>query len=316
MYANKIVDFAQNAPFKCVRSFVIDNINYSYQTHKFLEYCKLSLAKKSYQCYQSRLKIFGEYLKIDLPVTEITRKMIVNYTMYLAKKEYSKQYIKSHVIAINCFFNYLIENEITETSPAAKIKSIGIVKDCAPAPFTKNDIEKLRNYLSEHNPTVWLAAQFLYYCAIRPGTELRLLKISDIDFENGIIQIKSHNAKNRTTENIVCPQILLQQLIDLKYHKEKPDYFIFGKKGKPGQVAVSMNYFNKTFCTARRKLGISEQCKFYSFKHTGIITALQNGMHPFDVMAHCRHKKFETTENYIKKRTKIAKDNSQYFDTI
>ena len=316
MYANKLVEFNNRIQGNYASSFGFAEFNYYNQSQKFLEYSKLSFAKKTYQGYKSKLKIFGEWLGGDCQVSEITRKMIVDYTVFLAKKEFSKIYIDSHVVAIKSFFNYLIDNEILKINPVEKIKSIGIVKDCSPAPLTKNDIEKLHKYLKEHNPTVWLAAQFLYYCAIRPGTELRLLKIADIDFENGIVQIKSHNAKNRTTENIICPKILLQQLIDLKYHKAKPDYFVFGKKGKPGTTPVGMNYFNLHFCAARRKLKINEQCKFYSFKHTGIITALQNGMHPFDVMHHCRHKSFDTTERYIKKMTKLPKDFSHFFGEI
>lgn len=290
--------------------------NFNIQAQNFLNYYKLSFAKKSYQGYSSKLKIFGEWLEDDLPVNEITRKTITDFTIFLAEKELSKKTIEQYLITLKSFFNYLIDNEIVDTNPTEKVRAIGIIKDCAPAPFTKNDIEKLHQWLYKKNPQVWLAAQFLYYCAIRPGAELRFLKVADIDFDNGIIQIKSQNAKNRTTENIVCPKKLLQQLIDLNYHKESPSYYIFGNKGKPGEKPIGINYFNVYFTQARNELKINKQCTFYSFKHTGIITALQNGMHPFDVMHHCRHKSFDTTERYIKKRTKIAKDNSQFFDVI
>ncbi|MDR1544476.1 MAG: hypothetical protein LBS50_08745 [Prevotellaceae bacterium] len=100
------------------------------------------------------------------------------------------------------------------------------------------------------------------------------------------------------------------------YHLQNADYYLFRKKSVTENKPFGMNHFNRLFADVRRELGINPQCKFYSFKHTGIITALQNGMHPFDVMNHCRHKSFDTTERYIKKRTKIAKDNSQFFGTI
>ena len=127
---NKTVDFNSRIQFNSVRRFGVAELNYYFQRCNFLEYCKLSLAKKTYQGYKSTLKIFGEWLENDLPITAITCKMIVDYTVFLAKKkEFSKIYINSHIVALKSFFYYLIDKEIIETSPVEKIKSIWLLLD-------------------------------------------------------------------------------------------------------------------------------------------------------------------------------------------
>ncbi|MDR1543598.1 MAG: phage integrase N-terminal SAM-like domain-containing protein [Prevotellaceae bacterium] len=196
MYANKFVQKEELHAKTACRFLVLYENSITNQVQNYLEYAKLLLAKKTIQNHKSKLKMFVEWLQQDLQVTEITRKMIVDYTIFLAQQNKARCTIDAAVDAISTFFNYLIDNEITEINPCEKIKRIGVIKDCAPAPLTKTDIEKIHNYFEKYNPQMWLACQFLYYCAIRPGSELRLLKISDIDFDNGIVQIKSHNAKN------------------------------------------------------------------------------------------------------------------------
>ena len=47
---------------------------------------------------------------------------------------------------------------------------------------------------------------------------------------------------------------------------------------------------------------VSDDRKFYSWKHTGAIQMLDNGLQPHDLKDHLRHKSYATTEVYIKKR--------------
>ncbi|MBK9729683.1 MAG: hypothetical protein IPO83_00045 [Chitinophagaceae bacterium] len=45
--------------------------------------------------------------------------------------------------------------------------------------FQPEQVSRLKLIISEKEPALWLACQFIYYCFIRPG-ELRNLKVSDV----------------------------------------------------------------------------------------------------------------------------------------
>ena len=58
----------------------------------------------------------------------------------------------------------------------------------------------VKDAISKDDPQLWLACQIQYYCAIRPGTELRLMKLKWIDFDKATFRIPNIEAKNNQTE--------------------------------------------------------------------------------------------------------------------
>jgi integrase len=76
------------------------------------------------------------------------------------------------------------------------------VCDQAPAPIHEFDIEIFKQELV-NDPQLWLAVQFQYYCALRPGRELRLLKIKDIDFARGLVTVRRAQAKTKSLDMVI-----------------------------------------------------------------------------------------------------------------
>ena len=64
---------------------------------------------------------------------------------------------------------------------------------------------KLQKEIEIENPQLWLACCFIYYTAIRPGTELRLLKIKQINFDTHSITVINEMAKGKRTETVDIP---------------------------------------------------------------------------------------------------------------
>ena len=274
------------------------------------------LKKKSVSTYKGKLYHFVDYIK-ETDITKISKAHIIDYSIFLSKNELARITISRSIRVLKAFFEWAIEkNFYFAENPAINIKKTGIIKDCAPLPITLADRKTLKDYIEKHNPQLWLACEIIYYCAVRPGCELRLMKIADIDFDNCILRIPAYNAKNASTETIKCPPFIIEKMKLLKYNLFAPDFYVFGKCGKPSTVPCSANILSRKFIQARDALNLPKGYKFYSWKHSGIISALQNGMQPFDVQQHCRHKEFATTEKYIKKMTKLPKDFSHFFGEI
>ena len=273
----------------------------------FIRYKKPVLNESSLMDYQSKLRRFCDWLVFKnwhhLKVTEFRREHFIDFFMFLTEKqELSRITMKKYIQLLRAFFDYELVNETIIANPVVKIPNFGKVVDYSATPFTKNEITRLKELISKRDPQLWLACQIQYYCAIRPGVELRLMKIGWIDFDNMQIRIPSEEAKNNKTEIVEIPSYLYSEFERLNLRSYSFDLYLFGKGGVPGTDALGKNNLRNRFNRFRDELGISQDKKFYSWKHTGAIDLIQNGAHPFDLKDHLRHKNFETTEKYLKKR--------------
>lgn len=272
---------------------------------EFLLYIKEKVNKKSYENYVSKMRIFNSWLELnklnELSIKNITRLHIINFSVFLSSEQkLSKLTIKKYIQIIHSFFDFELSKGTIPFNPAEKIPALGAVVDYAAVPFQKNERTRLKIAIEDKDPQLWLACEIQYYCAIRPGTELRLMKIGWIDFDRKKFRIPSPEAKNSTVELVDIPEFLFYKLDYLQQYN--PELFVFGKFGKPNTKPVGKNTLRNRFNRYRDDIGISKDRKFYSWKHTGAIQLLDNGAQPHDIQNHLRHKSFSTTEVYIKKR--------------
>jgi len=270
----------------------------------FLAHQKQKVNKKSFETYVSKMRIFNQFLEekhiSDISITKITRMHILDFTKSLSEAGLSRLTIKKYIQIIHTFFNYQIELKSLEHNPAVKIPAMGKIVDMSPVPFHNDERKMLKKAIESNDPQLWLACEIQYYCAIRPGTEIRFMKISWIDFERGKFRIPSPEAKTSRVDVVDIPAFLKDKIQHLKEFDK--NLYVFGQYGRPGPKPVGKNTLRDRFNRYREALGISPTRKFYSWKHTGAIQLLDNGLKPYDLKEHLRHQSFATTEVYIKKR--------------
>lgn len=285
---------------------------------EFLTVIKEKVNKKSYENYVSKLRIFNAWLKSkrldELAIINLNRQHIIDFSVYLSSEQkLSRLTIKKYIQIIHSFFDFELNRNTISFNPAEKIPALGSIVDFAAVPFQKDERSRLKAAIENKDPQLWIACEIQYYCAIRPGTELRLMKIGWIDFDRKKFRVPSPEAKNSTVELVDIPDFLFEKIIDFKQYSS--DLYLFGRFGRPNNVPVGKNTLRNRFNRYRDDLGISPDRKFYSWKHTGAIQLLDNGLQPHDLQSHLRHKSFATTEIYIKKRagnlTKVTRFSSE-----
>ena len=287
----------------------------------FLEWKRPELKPKSQQEYHSRMRMFVEFVQHDLGdklCTQIEQQDIIRYARTLADdRGWCKQTITKSIQMARVFFNYLESQGIRprRSNPAYDIPKFGKVVDCSPLPYMEDERERLRAAIEPREPFLWLSCDMIYYCAIRPGTELRLLKIKNINRETRTITIPADLAKNKCRETIVMPDQLYDMMEKLNVFRYDPELFLFGKNGAPSDTPTGKNTMRNRFNLYRDACGISPEHKYYSWKHTGAISAIQNGANPMELRDHLRHKHLETTEEYIK-HWAPRNDTSKYIDKV
>lgn len=292
------------------------------QGDRFLKYTKTRLRKKSYTDYKGKLNRFVQYVETVMgnkPVVDITRPDVIQFFENLANsRSLSQKTIEKYMQVVRMFFEFLEDVGIRDfdTNPVKKVPKFGKVIDCSPGTFTMDDRERLKNAIQPKEPYLWLACEFQYYCAVRPGTELRLARIGMIDRERRTITIPATLAKNKSTQSVGIPKVLMDECERLGIFNYPENYYIFGRYGIPAPIPTGKNTLRNRFNMYRQQLKISKDKKFYSWKHTGAVSAAENGMPLLEMKDYLRHSDVNTTMEYLKKRVPVVGSQEKYIDKL
>ena len=289
---------------------------------RFLKYIKPTIRPKTYMDYSGKLAVFQKYCVEELGdpcIDKLEKKDIIPFFESLATdKDLCRRTIEKYLQIVRALYLYMEDIGLRkeDTCPLKRLPHFGKVIDIRPMPFTDDERERLKMAIKPKEPYLWLACEIIYYCAIRPGTELRLCKVGYIDEEKATITIPAELAKAKRTDTVGIPPKLMEEMRNLGIFSYPKDYYIFGKYGVPSPFPVGHNTQRNRFNYYREALGIPTSRKFYSWKHTGAISAANNGMPILEMKDYLRHKDIETTMEYIKKRVPTVGKQAKYIDEI
>jgi integrase len=285
---------------------------------KYLEQLQPSVSRATYQTYQSKFRIFVLWLQKEKiegnDITTFDSKLIGLFFNYLIKnRTLSRISIQKYSQILTAFFEYIKLNKLILINPVYDLPQCNRINDQAPRPIQRADIKIFKNELIK-DPVLYLAVQLEYYCALRPGHEIREMKIKDIDFTAGTIRVDRSRAKTRVERIVTVPhQLLIELRSTFPPQKFNRELFVFGKGSKPGMIPVGKNFFRNRFNLVRKKLNMPVEYKFYSWKHSGAVEADQAGIPMKDISMHLGHSSLKTTDFYfqhkISRTSKAIRDN-------
>lgn len=273
----------------------------------FLCFKRNEIKDKTYVGYQSKIRIFTQWIEKkeygDYDITMINNTIILHFFDYLINnQDLDKVTVNDYKTLIHCFFDFLVKRKYIQHNPVHDIPSARKKVDNAPKPFDPADFKKLLNAIQAKDPQLFLACMIQYYCAIRPGTELRLLKIKHINFGARKITINIIDSKAPRQDIIDIPT-QLHELLTQIYGLQNFDreLYIFSRGGMPGTDPLGKNTLRNRFNKFRDTLHLSQEYKFYSCKHTGAGALLDSGIAFKELMDHLRHQDMESTYHYIRR---------------
>ncbi|MEG1556504.1 MAG: site-specific integrase, partial [Bacteroidales bacterium] len=136
-----------------------------------------------------------------------------------------------------------------------------------PTLFSDGQLKKIKAYCLENDRQLWTICQFVLYCFFRPNKEVRLMRVGQIDWINGLLWSNETTSKNDKKQAVVIPQHFLEWLTKEGYQLANPDDYMFTITGKPGEVPIGKNYIQKHFKKIRKTYAINTY--LYALKHTG-----------------------------------------------
>lgn len=283
------------------------NLTINIYLNEFLKRQKVRVSDKTFESYQSKTRLFAQWLDREgigqNDISAITTEIIDKFFDYLIyERKLQGRTIEKYGQNLRTLFNELVDRKKIFESPMPPIPKVANKVDHSAKPIHKDDMVTFKEKIRTMDPQLWLAIQFEFYCFIRPGTELRLLQLQNIDFIQGTITIPKIRAKNRTEQTIAIPNQFLNIMKEEFYlNKFDKSFYVFGQIGRPGEIPLGKNTLRNRFNKYRDALGLSKDYKFYSWKHSGAITASNAGIPVKDIQMQMRHHSLDITDKYLSK---------------
>lgn len=275
-----------------------------YYSNLFLERMKLTVSKGTFQKYQSELRILDTFLLMqklhETDISTITKKIAIDFFRYLdTTRQLSGQTKNQYLETLRRVWKLARKDRKLLADIWIDIPSFP-AKSTPQIPLKRGVLALLRTELENSNPQLWLAAQFMYYCFIRPK-ELRFLQIKHIDFYEGRITLSNGITKSGNTRIVEINEMFLEKLFkQYNLHKYPESFYVFSLKGEPGEKPVSKNHLWRAYDRVRTKLNIPKDYKLYGFKHTGAVQALKAGADIKEIQHQMGHSSVQITDEYLK----------------
>ena len=173
----------------------------SLQIESFIDslWIEKGLSKNSLDSYSRDLNLFLEYLdKSKIVLTNVTRAEIMEFMSFRLSKGLSAKTVSRNLSVIKAFFGYLESRNLIQSNPTKDIESPKLPRKL-PNTLTEQQINDLLDAPDEKTKLGFrdkTMIEALYSCGMRVS-ELLNLKLSDINFNQGVIRILGKGSKER-----------------------------------------------------------------------------------------------------------------------
>lgn len=282
---------------------------------KVLQALEIAFSIKALECshetmldYRSYINNFKGYWSLehdkDFLLEDFRKREALQYLDYLLlEKQHEAITRNNNLRGMKVLFNVLADREYIYENPFVGIKPLKVKKKRRKV-FTKIETQIIMNYLKENDTDLLLAISFCYYCALR-RTEMRKLKIENIDLEKGLILLDGTQTKNKSLGSITLTQHFLEYLKEIRIKKYPAHYYVFGKNLKPGIKQCNTNSIpdrHRAVIRSLNEFGILKDIEgktFYSWKDTAARDMIEEGVAAPALQKHFRHSSLETTQRYL-----------------
>lgn len=236
----------------------------------------------------------------------------VRYFLAMGMEQYkwSNAHADNQRRYLSTFFNWCIDEDLMIKNPVKRMKPIS-KRHRVRKPFTEVEVEKMREYLSEHEKNVRDRAilEVLLSTGCRAG-EIQNIKLSDVDFVNKEIFVVGKGDKERKVFLNEKAIYYLKKYIDEGNRDENCEY-LFQSLLKNENRNLKISGIEIRL----RKMGEELGFKVYphKFRHTAATWAIQRGMPIEQVKQMLGHEQIDTTLIYAQMNTDDLKSNHRRY---
>lgn len=251
-----------------------------------------------------------ELQELDLRINQFDAALAQEFCAWQAKrpsrrdpsKPISNKTYNNYLIYLKAFFNWLVAQEIIKPkkNPLKSEKKKKAARSAQHRPYTNDQLRAILSSCDKRGLTqLKLYLQFLYYSFARPRSEVRLLRV--VDLQRSTIWIRPAQDKGRVGRHVDIPPALEEIIKAHGLRKLPPSYYIFGQGGVPGPEPSPRTSLFTLFKTVLKDLQLDNQnYDLYGFKHTGNINLYLATLDMYAVMKQNGHTSLSMTEQYLR----------------
>ena len=270
-------------------------ISRGYRTHMRLE---KHLSDNTIDSYMRDLAQFAHYIlrMYDVPPKKVEPEMISNYMNRLYELGREKSSQARALSGIKSFFNYLLLEEIIDSSPAELIEA---PKSARPLPDTLSteEIDRLIGSIDDSTAKGLrdrAILEVLYSCGLRVS-ELCDLKLGDLFFTEGYIRVIGKGDKQRLVPVSSIARSRIQLYMDVRQKdKQKEEILFLNNRGKKLTRVMIFTIIKQ----AAQRAGIDKKISPHTFRHSFATHLLEGGANIRQVQELLGHENILTTEIY------------------
>lgn len=272
----------------------------------FLTYCRVvkDLSPNTVDSYKRSILKFYDFVEDVLYTSPQT---IHSYIEYLDESGYKRSSINLDITILKVFFTYLVKQAKVMTSNPTEDVRAGNNEKRLPKCITPEQTARLLKTAKKKNIKHYLYIEIMYILGARVS-ELINIKVSDIDFENGLIYLVGKGNKERV--NPVTTSCLgdIRQYMEAKGITEG---YLFPSNSESGHVSRE-SVFNAIKRIAKAARIDSKLISPHTMRHSFAQHMLDNGCDMAVVQDFLGHENISTTRIYAtvtvnKKTTEFKK---------
>lgn len=238
--------------------------------------------------------------QIQVSPLDVDENLIQEFIYQLAKTVNPRT--QSRIISgLKGFFNYLIFEQYRKTNPLELIESPKTGRKL-PDTLSQSEIDKIINAIDlstaqgERNRAIF---ETLYSCGLRVS-ELTNLKLSDLFFDEGFIQVTGKGNKQRFVPIAkVTMKYISIYIKQVRIHenpaKEHQDILFLSRRGKKLSRAMIFTLLKQL----AEKAGVRKNISPHTFRHSFATHLLENGADLRAIQQMLGHESITTTEIYM-----------------
>ena len=284
--ARRLIKEIQEILIKKIDGFKGTDYAKQYQKiQRFLQQHKHNWRKKTLQTHESRLRMFFHWNQRRV----ITQERIKDFFAAQGALGKKQNTLSGYYRTFRNIFCPALGDDLLDGFQVKKVPG-------TPARYySEAQIRFLSENMQKEEPELWVAVQLLYYCYIRPA-EIRQLKMGDVILEDKKICIPAEVSKNKKTQYVVIPEAFYPKLYKVIAGRN-PTHYIISDSHQP----VGMNWLKIRHQKFLKKHHFdTDKYKLYSWKHTGAVMAVKNGVHIKQLQLQLRHHSLDQVNSYLR----------------
>jgi integrase/recombinase XerD len=270
------------------------------ESRSYLHFCRIEkgLAANTLDSYRRDLAHFGRFLA-DTPPSEVSTDRLRSYLDALREAKLSNRSIARHVTTLKGFFGYLTEERHLSFNPAELLSSPRIGSSL-PKYLSHQSVEQLLQPAGESAATGLrdrAMLDLLYATGVRVS-ELIKIRLGELDFDQGILQVTGKGNKQRLIpvgrEALASVQgYCTEERPTILKGRVSASLFVTARGG-----GMTRQGFWKLLKTHGRAAGISSPLSPHVLRHTFATHLLEGGADLRSVQAMLGHTDIGTTQIY------------------